>query len=73
MKETIKRLAVLVIITIIATFMMADTVTAEWRKHRFIQGVYAATGSVTCLVAFGGVDELLQPKPNPTPLLTISW
>jgi hypothetical protein len=65
MKGNAKRLAVLVIITIIATFMMADTVTAEWRKHRFIQGVYAATGSGTCLAALYGLNPDLTPKAVP--------
>ena len=67
MKGNIKRLAVLVIITVMATFMMADTVTAESRTHRFIQGQYAATGSVTCLVAFEGFDDDLVPNPVPAP------
>jgi hypothetical protein len=62
MKGNTKRLAVLVIITVIATFMMAATVTAEWRKHRFIQAQYAATGSGTCLVAPFGFDGTLVPK-----------
>jgi len=72
MKGNIKRLAVLVIITVIAIFMMAATVTAEWHKHGSmwghfespidITGQYASTGGGTCIVAPAGFDENLQPK-----------
>ena len=60
MKGNIKRLAVLVIITVIATFVMAATVTAG--SPIDITGQYAATGSGTCFVAPFGFDDNLQPK-----------
>jgi hypothetical protein len=71
MKGNIKRLAVLLIITVIAIFMMADTVTAEWRNHRSIQGVYAATGSGSCIIAPLGFDNLV-PKSGISDLLTFT-
>ncbi len=83
MKGNIKRLALLVVITVMATFMMAATVTAESSKHGSIwgqfwspidiTGQYAATGSGTCLVAPGGFDDYLatfKSNPNPTPQVT---
>ena len=51
MKANIKKLVLLMIITLIATFMVAATVTADPPGNRSIRGVYAATGSGTCLVA----------------------
>jgi hypothetical protein len=62
MKGNIRRLTLLVIIAVMTMFMMAATVTAEWRNHRFIQAQYAATGSGTCLVAPFGFDDTLVPK-----------
>jgi len=66
MKGNIKRLAVLVIITVMATFMMAATVTAG--SPIDITGQYAATGGGTCLVAFGGFDEDNNMVPWATPI-----
>jgi hypothetical protein len=51
MKANIKKLVLLMTITLIATFMMAATVTADPPGNRSIRGVYAATGSGTCLIA----------------------
>ena len=65
MKGTIKRLALFMVITVMATFVLADTVTAEWRNHRSIQGQYAATGGGTCLVAIYGLNPDLTPKAVP--------
>ena len=73
MKGNIKRLAVLVIITVMATFMMAATVTARSRNHRFIQGQYAATGSVTCLVAELGFDNLVPVRQACLWCLRVLW
>ncbi len=71
MKENIKRLAVLVIITIIATFIMADTVMADPPGHHAIQGQYAATGGGTCFAAPLGFDNL-APKNGAYNLMTFS-
>ena len=65
MKANIKKLVLLMIITVIATFMMAATVTADPPGHRSIQGVYAATGSGTCFVAPFGFNGNLVPNPAP--------
>ncbi len=59
MKANIKKLVLLMIITVIATFMMVATVTAESPGNRSIRGVYAATGGVTCLVAPVGFTNLI--------------
>jgi len=60
MKGNTKRLAVLVIITVMATFVLADTVTAE--SPIDITGQYASTGGGTCFVAPFGFDGNLQPN-----------
>jgi hypothetical protein len=70
MKANIKKLVLLMIIAVITTFMMAATVTAESPGHRSIQGVYAATGSVTCLVAPLGFDDQLIPKGGASMVMT---
>jgi len=70
MKANIKKLVLLMIITVIATFMMAATVTAGSPGNRSIRGVYAATGSVTCLVAPLGFDEQLIPKSGASMVMT---
>jgi hypothetical protein len=59
MKGNIRKLAVLVIITVIATFVMAATVTADQPGHRAIRGQYAGTGGGTCLVAPFGFNNLV--------------
>jgi len=61
MKANIKKLVLLMIIPAIATLMMAAIVTAESPGNRSIRGVYAATGSGTCLVAPEGFDGNLIP------------
>lgn len=54
MKSSLKKLAVFVIITVISTFILAATVTADPRGHRAIRGQYASTGSGTCYIAMCG-------------------
>ena len=65
MKANIKKLVLLMIFTVIATFMMAATVTAESPGNRSIRGVYAATGSGTCFVAPFGFNDNLVPNSAP--------
>jgi hypothetical protein len=72
MKGNVKRLAVLVIITVMATFILAATVTAESSKHGSIwsqfwspidiTGQYAATGGGTAFAAPLGFDPNFQPN-----------
>ncbi len=62
MKANIKKLVLLIIITLIATFMMAATVTADPPGHRSIQGQYAATGFQTCLLAQCGFLDNYVPR-----------
>ena len=54
MKANIKKLALLMIITVIATFILAATVTAD--RPGNLRGQYAATGSSTCLIAVCGFE-----------------
>jgi hypothetical protein len=62
MKGNSKKLALLMIITVIATFILATTVTAGPPGHRAIRGQYAATGGGTQLIAVCGF-----PPPPPVP------
>jgi len=62
MKANIKKLVLLMIITLIATFMMAATVTADPPGNRSIRGVYAATGFQMCLLAQCGFLENFVPR-----------
>ncbi len=62
MKGNINKLALLTIITVIATFIFAATVPAGSPGHRSLRGQYAATASVTCLIAPAGFDDQLVPK-----------
>src|SRR5512137_316183 len=64
MKANIRKLVLLMIITVIGTFLMAATVSAGSPGHRAIRGQYAATGSGSCLVAPFGLTNLV---PNPAP------
>jgi hypothetical protein len=57
MKRNIKKLALLMIITIIASFLLAATATAKWPGHRAIRGQYAATGGATYLIAVCGFGD----------------
>ena len=54
MKDNIKKLTLLMIITVIATFILAATVMAD--PPRYLRGKYAATGSGTCLIAVCGFE-----------------
>lgn len=54
MKDNIKKLTLLMIITVIATFILAATVMADPPGH--LRGQYAATGSSTCLIAVCGFE-----------------
>ena len=65
MKGNIKKLAVLVIIIAMASFMVAAMATADDREGRTIHGKYAVTGSNACMAAFFGFDSDLQPNPIP--------
>jgi hypothetical protein len=60
MKQNIKKLAVFVVITAIAMFMMATTASAVF--HHSIQGEYAFTGSGSCFIAINGFNASLQPN-----------
>lgn len=71
MKGNIKKLALLMIITVIATFILAATVTADPRGHRAIRGQYAATGGSTCLLAICGFGGYWYPIG--VPLNTTCW
>jgi len=51
MKGHINKLVLLMIITVIASFILAATVLADAPGHRAIRGQYAATGFQTCLLA----------------------
>ena len=60
MKGNIKKLALLMIIAVIATFILAATVTAD--PPRNLRGQYAATGSGTALVAICGFGADFEPN-----------
>jgi hypothetical protein len=62
MKANIKKLVLLMIITVIASFVMAATVLADPPGHRAIRGRYAATGFQTCLLAQCGFLENYVPR-----------
>jgi hypothetical protein len=57
MKRNTKKLALLMIIMVIASFLFAATATAKWPGHRAIRGQYAATGGATFLVAVCGFGD----------------
>lgn len=59
MKANISKLALIVSITVVATIMMFNTVTAESPGNRSIKGVYVATGGATCFLAVCGFDNLV--------------
>jgi len=59
MKANVNKLVLLMIIIVIATFTMATAVTAKSPGNHSIQGVYAATGSGSCLVAPFGLTDLV--------------
>ena len=59
MKVNIKRFAVIVVITVMATFMMTAVASAGSLKT---QGQYVSTGSGSCLLAMIGFDETGVPK-----------
>jgi hypothetical protein len=74
MKGNIKKLAVLVIITAMAPFIMAAMASAHDHEGRTIHGTYAFTGSNTCLAAFLGFDSTLQPIDGASaPINAQSW
>jgi hypothetical protein len=62
MKGHIKKLVLLMIITVIATFILAATVPAGQPYHRAIRGQYAATGSGTQLIAVCGFGNNYIPN-----------
>jgi hypothetical protein len=57
MERNIKKLALLMIITVIALFILAATATAKWPGHHAIRGQYAATGGGTLLTAVCGFGD----------------
>jgi hypothetical protein len=61
MKRNIKKLAILVIITAMALFIMVDMASAGSSGRRAIRGEYAYTGETTCLISPIGFDDKLQP------------
>ena len=62
MKGNIKKLVLLMIITIIAPFILADATTAKSPGHGAIRGQYAATGGGTQLVAICGFGSNYVPN-----------
>jgi hypothetical protein len=58
MKGSMKKLAVFVVITVIAPFIMAD-IASPWQHA--IRGKYAYTGETTCLISPSGFTDKLQP------------
>jgi hypothetical protein len=71
MKGDINKLVLLMIIIVMASFILATTVTAGQPYHRAIRGQYAATGGGTCFVAFLGFENLV-PKDGAYVLMTFS-
>jgi len=69
MKGHIKKLVLLMIITVIATFILAATVPAGEPYHRAIRGQYGATGGYTVLVAPLGFSTDLIPNGPPSAYL----
>jgi hypothetical protein len=69
MKRNIKKLAVLVIITVIAPFIMAVMASAGPTFPQSLQGQYAVTSAGTVLMAPLGFDKNL----NPTNALEGAW
>jgi len=67
MKGHIKKLVLLMIINVIATFILAATVPAGEPYHRATRGQYASTGSATQLVALCGFPPPPPPVPPGTP------
>ena len=65
MKGNIKKLAVLVIIPVLALFIMAAMVSAGGQVQYTIQGTFAFTGSNTDLIAPFGFNSSLQANPPP--------
>jgi hypothetical protein len=65
MKENIKKLAVLVIFTAIAPFIMAAMASAAEPVPHGIRGQYAFTGEGTALIAPLGFETNLRPKGPP--------
>lgn len=61
MKGSMKKLAVFVVITVIALFIMADMTSAGSSGRRSIRGQYAYTGETTCLISPSGFNDKLQP------------
>ncbi len=59
MKRNIRKPVLLVIITVIVPFIMAATIAAKPAGKLYIEGVYAATGSGSCLVAPFGLTNLV--------------
>jgi hypothetical protein len=54
MKANIKKLALLMVITVVASLILAATVTANPPGHQALRGQYASTGSGTALIALCG-------------------
>jgi len=63
MKGNIKKLALLMIITVIAPFILAATVTANPPFPHAIRGQYAATGGGSCITALCGFGDNFVPLP----------
>jgi hypothetical protein len=59
MKGHINKLVLLMIITVIASFILAATVLADPPGHRAIRGQYAAAGGGTCFLAHCGFNNLV--------------
>lgn len=62
MKGNIKKLAILVIITVMVPFIMAAMASAGSPGHHAIRGQYAYTGETTCLFSPSGFNANLQPN-----------
>jgi hypothetical protein len=75
MKVNIKRLAVLVVITVMATFILTAMASAGSLKT---QGQYVSTGSGTCFIALKGFNDTGVPNPWASPPVpdaykSLSW
>jgi hypothetical protein len=62
MKDNIKKLTLLMIITVIATFILAATVMAD--PPRYLRGQYVGTGGGSSFVAFCGFTSSTNLVPN---------
>ena len=73
MKRNIGNLVVIAITIVMASFILATTVTAGEPYHRAIRGQYASTGSATQLIAVCGFPPPPDDKYIPNGAATGAW